>query len=625
MITTTNQVVPIQISDSDFFIRATMGSAPRMMMHRELIMNAIEASLDEVNGEKKRLIRYYADEFGRAAIINSGLGMDDKQLVSCTDLASSIHKTMGLTGRNNRGEGGKVSVLPFNTNGERMRSRKNGVIHEVFMFDSPIGWARQQVETAGPNGESFWTDVYQVSDEDMTQEEIARYETIPGDFTEVVLYGSNPDQQTAYDPYGDGSSSVRLSIAHEIFGRFYDLPATKAGIPLDVKFHGPSFRDGAAWREFVPLNRIVQAHPKEFENLEDRWVEIGGGVKIEYLKSKEAEKGRSPWNQFSLGKNGARIAVVWRSEMYELLEAEQWRREAVQYGLAGLANTTSVFVHLPDDAKVRDDRFRDRLLYDDGSHLSLRDFRDQIITGRPQWILDLLSQRTTAPESKDYQAELARIAALINQRPSTIPAQQPGLKLVYSGTGGGGKPSDNPDQKPSNGGNQKPNTGKRMAPASVMTPGPAQGVPNVVWTKDFLTYPDLKGRGAMFVEGTADLFINEEYDVYSPLKQAVIDGIANPLISDDETVTKLIDDRVKHHVTIKIGTAVLRALHRRGKPEWSQSDIKIALSREALSNVYDLCIDEVGDILRRIKTTDTFKLVSGVATAIELPAEAMSA
>lgn len=621
--TVANQVVPIQINDSKFFIGATFGSAPRMMMHRELIMNAIEASLDSIHDEKKRLIRYYADEFGRAVVINSGLGMDDKQLVTCTDLASSIHKTMGLDGRNNRGEGGKVSVLPFNSNGERIRSRKDGIIHEVLLFESPIGWARQQFETVAPDGSSFWTDVVEVDSGELTEEEIVRYDAIPGDFTEIVLFGSTDGQQTAYDPYGDGAS-VKLAIAHEIFGRFYDFPASNAGIPLDIKFHGPSFRDGQNWREMVPTKRIIEAYPAYFEHLEDRWADIGGGVKVEFLKTKEVEKGRSPWNQVSLGKNGARIAIVWRNEMYELLEADQWRREAVQFGLAGLAASTSVFIHLPDDAKVRDDRFRDRLLWEDKTHVTLRDFRDLIITHRPTWVLDLLAQRNAVPENKNYQAELARIAAVINQRPSSDNTK-PGLKLVHNGPGGGGKRSDNPDEKNHKGGNQKPNSGKRLAPASVSTAGPAHGVPNVIWTNDFDTYPDLKGRGAMFVESTADLFLNEVYDSYGTLHEAVVTQIANPIVSEDETIATLIHDRVKHHITIKVGTAVLRALHRRGKAGWSAVDIKTAMSREALSNVYDLCMDDVGDVLRRIRTTEAFKQASGVASAVILPTEALTA
>ncbi len=54
-------------------------------------------------------------------------------------------------------------------------------------------------------------------------------------------------------------------------------------------------------------------------------------------------------------------------------------------------NDISIFIHLPDGYLVRDDRYRERLLYKTGSEpLKCEDFMDEVRSNRPQWVIDLV-------------------------------------------------------------------------------------------------------------------------------------------------------------------------------------------------------------------------------------------
>lgn len=593
---------PIQIADPEFFIRATMDSAPRGMMHRELLMNAIEAMLDAVSGETKRIIRYYADvddDISKLILINSGKGMMAEELRQCADLARSIGKTMGLGGRDNRGEGGKVSVLPFNTVGERIRSRHGDDIHEVVLEHTDRGWERRRVEVEDEYGDTRYSDVWLVQDDDLTEAERERYAQIPGDFTEVKLLGQHVGQHTAYDPYNDGETG-RLTVANEIFNRFYDFPMSASG-PVQVQFHGPSFRDGVAWRELMPISRIVSNHPKDFEHLEDRFVTLPSGIKLEFLKSKEAEKSRSPWNQRSLGKNGARTAIVWRGEMYETLEGDQWRRESVNFGLLGLGSTLSLFIHLPDDAVV-DDRYRQRLHRMDGHPLSLRDFRDDVVRNRPQWVLDFINARVRQVDSSDVQRELAKRAAQMSQRP--VARMGGPVKLVSnnSGGGGGGQKGGKKEEKAAP--VERATAKRKLAPAESRA-GVSDNIPAIVWvTPD--ENENLRGRGAMFVDGPSpSLYLNTEYNSMAVLMEKVDENINNPFVREKLDVQ--IVKAVQFHVALKVGTCILYSMAHKGKMDWTDVDLKTAASRESLSIAFDMCIDDVGDIMRRVRNLDEYK------------------
>ena len=121
---------PIRVADADFHITKSIDQCPPGLTTRELLRNAFEApATPEEEGQRKVIIRAAAiGGIPKLAILNTGQGLSPDELKSATDLASSIRKTKGLDGRENRGEGAKVASLPWNHLGFRMRSCQKGQV-----------------------------------------------------------------------------------------------------------------------------------------------------------------------------------------------------------------------------------------------------------------------------------------------------------------------------------------------------------------------------------------------------------------------------------------------------------------------------------------------------------------
>src|SRR5829696_8374945 len=111
----------LQIANIEFAVTSQIGRAPHWTMVRELTMNAIEAA-SKATGEK--LVHWTTgtyNEVRKAVIWNTGPGMDAAELKQATDLACEVGKKLGLD--DNFGVGAKVSSLPNNKLGMRMRDR----------------------------------------------------------------------------------------------------------------------------------------------------------------------------------------------------------------------------------------------------------------------------------------------------------------------------------------------------------------------------------------------------------------------------------------------------------------------------------------------------------------------
>jgi anti-sigma regulatory factor (Ser/Thr protein kinase) len=126
---TTSAVTALQVADEDFLVASLIERCPKLMMVRELMMNALEAAQHAPEG--RRIVEISAipmDGTDKLAIWNTGPGMDDRELLKICNIASSLGKEKSLTG--NFGMGAKVASLPSNQRGMRYRSCKNGRVHE---------------------------------------------------------------------------------------------------------------------------------------------------------------------------------------------------------------------------------------------------------------------------------------------------------------------------------------------------------------------------------------------------------------------------------------------------------------------------------------------------------------
>jgi hypothetical protein len=90
----------------------------------------------KASGEK--IVHWTTGTYGgvrKAVIWNTGPGMDPSELKKATDLACEVGKSLGLD--DNFGVGAKVSSLPNNKIGMRMRSCKSGRVSEIIIGEDP--------------------------------------------------------------------------------------------------------------------------------------------------------------------------------------------------------------------------------------------------------------------------------------------------------------------------------------------------------------------------------------------------------------------------------------------------------------------------------------------------------
>jgi hypothetical protein len=209
------QVAALRVADEAFLVASTIERCPKTMMVRELIMNAIEAATQAPEGSQ--IIEIRPKEIGgtqKLCIWNTGPGMSSEELHGICDLAASIGKEKGLD--ENFGMGAKVASLPSNRFGLRYRSCKGGVVSEVILCqrEGIYGRLRRQSES-GTYEEVF----------DVTQTCQTEGYNLEQDWTEVVLFGNRPDQNTLRDPYDGNPTVAGQWLADYLYHRFYRLPA----------------------------------------------------------------------------------------------------------------------------------------------------------------------------------------------------------------------------------------------------------------------------------------------------------------------------------------------------------------------------------------------------------------
>ena len=226
----TDSFTPIGIGDVNFLVEQRIEGCPAIMLLREFVQNGLEA-------RGYRLVRIYATEvhgIPKLTIWNDGEGMSADFLERMSALALSGRL---LSRDHNFGMGAKVAGLKSNRWGIRYRSCRNGDVSEM---------------TLKKVGHEFGhTKVTDISAEFT---ENAR----SNDWTEVVLMGNRPGQNTVRDPY-DGQIDVEKDwVMRDLHQRFYDLPV---GTTVIVEASARSKKRGD--RRFVPLGQqlgLVKQH-----------------------------------------------------------------------------------------------------------------------------------------------------------------------------------------------------------------------------------------------------------------------------------------------------------------------------------------------------------------------------
>ena len=583
------QVTPIKIADIDFTVSRQIEQCPKTMMLRELAMNAIEAAA------KAPAVRRIVEIKGKAipecgntrklTIWNTGPGMSSTELDHICDLAASLGKDMALEG--NFGMGAKVASLPSNTLGMRYRSCRDGVVSQVVLGKREGIYGKVWI----PVEDSF-EEVVDVT-EQVAQELEYRLDE---DWTEVVLYGNRPDQDTVADPYDGDPKQDRQWITTYLYHRFYGLPDG-----VEVYLHeGTHPRDGR--RQFKPIPDRADA----FGRVEA--VDVGEGIRIHYLYDPAYQDGgHNKSISGSLTSSVSTTAIVFRDEMYDVRKGRKWAADAPAFGIPFGARHISVHVELPDNFPVRHEPYRRfvQLSGGDQRQVVVEDFAEVVFRNRPEWLIEIIN--SLAPKSSastdDLRKELQDLLNQLRVKTKSPRETETGLHLVDDGGARGARP----DHKDGSGGDSDRTP---ISPTDlIFNPGGAkradisknlEQAPEIIPLRDpeQVEEKGITGKAARYVRETNQLFVNLTYSAVGAAQEDL--GLRYATYEEPEIVRELARQWAERLVMGRVGYAVVYAQAKQLIREWTSDDVKKALEPESLSLAADGWRDAVSTAYRSI-------------------------
>lgn len=586
-----SDVAPLHVADEAFLVATTIERCPKTMMVRELFMNALEAATRAPSD--KRIIEIRAQKFGnveKLSFWNTGPGMNSEELHMICDIAASLGKDKDLDG--NFGMGAKVASLPSNRFGMRYRSNASGIVSEIILGEREGIYGRLR----RPNSDGTLEEVF-----DVTQTAVSEGLDLSEDWTEVVLFGNRPDQNTVRDPY-DGNPIVNGQwLADYVYYRFFRLPAG-----VVVRFMpGTHKLDGTRTFRTIPERAypLGQAEP----------VQLPSGVRIHYFYDPPLS-GTSHNKSVSgaITSDVSTCAVVYKNEMYDLKRSRQWTLDAPLFGIPFGAKHISVHIELPDDAAVRPEAYRQFLRYRSGDQRQVesRDFADIVRENRPQWLLDVINSYAPADAggTDAIRDELQKLLDSLRIRRAVHRLDQFGSTSVNLGDGQTARSAQTVNEASGGG-----SGGKRMptlddllavpegAKKSAMSIG-ADRVPEIILLRenDQIEEKGLKGKAAKLYRdtGPGQLFINMNYpSIASMREQLEAEYASSP---DLELMRRMAAELAERSIVSRIGRAVIFALAKNLNSEWTNDDVSKAHSPESLTLAADDYMDGLQNARRRL-------------------------
>jgi hypothetical protein len=585
--TSSNSVSALRVADEEFLVASTIERCPKTMMIRELFMNAIEAAIQNPVGARNIELREKLEkDVGKLSILNSGPGMSSIELHQMCDIAASIGKEMGLD--DNFGMGAKVASLPSNRLGIRYRSCKDGEVSEVILCqrDGVYGRLRRETET-GEFDEVI--DVTEICAND------GAYPA--GDWTEVLLYGNAPNQDTVRDPYNGDPRVPGQWLADYLYHRFYRLPEG-----LVVRLFSGTHKLGDGTRIFKTIpDRAYRVGKAES-------VQVGYGIVIHYFFDPPLS-GTSHNSSVSgaITSDVSTCGLVYKNEFYDLKKGRQWTLDAPMFGVPFGARHISVHLELPDDYSVRPEAYRQFLRYRDGDQrqVAAQDFATLARENRPQWLIDVIKSFAPADsgntnEIRDELQKLLNSLRLKKLSPRLDPVGEvavergggSGARVVRSGEGQaqGKAPSISPDDFLA-----IPKGAKRAAISLN-----SERAPEIIYLREAeqIEEKGLKEKAAKFYREGGQLFVNMQYPAISDMRLLLEQEYA--AAPDPEVMREMALKLAERAVVIRIGRAVVYALAKQLNREWSSEDVERAQSPESLSLAADDYVDALQNARRRM-------------------------
>ena len=542
--TASTTVAPLRIANEAFMVASTIERCPRTMMLRELVMNAMEAA-SGASGEKRvRIGKTTVGGVPKLRIWNTGRGLSADELLTVTDLSSSLFKTVSLDG--NFGMGAKTASLTSNRHGLRYRSCREGRVSEVVLGQRGGVYGRLIVTREdGAAAEVI----------DVTESCRAAGAHLGADWTEVTLLGNAAEQNTVLAPYGGAPETPPDWVLQTLAKRFVHLPSG-VNVHLETETDKPEvFEPSLGASRFFDQSETVAT---------------SDGVRIRYCyRAEDSAKPRPRVRNLGLG------AITFGDEVYACVEGPRWLLEAPTYGLTFAGRRCTILVELPRSFPVVPEQYRQFLRFKEGEQrqVAFADFGELVRQHMPAWLKRIIQSLT--PEAEDYLDDIkANLADLLAQL--GIEDWQWRAKPEARAT-----PRKAPEE------NRQSEAAADLKPPPKDIRDPARPTPPeiiVVDTDEQIAEKALGGRAARYYPTQRQLFVNARYEAFARLSAWI--GEEFEANADAETIQKLSRQAAEWTLIERLARTLVHSLGK-AAAGWSEDDVKSVQSPETMSLVID--------------------------------------
>lgn len=578
----------LQIANIEFAVTSQIGRAPHWTMIRELTMNAIEAA-SKANGDK--IIHWTIGTcwgVRKAVIWNTGPGMDAAELRKATDLSCEVGKKLGLD--DNFGVGAKVSSLPSNKLGMRMRSCKAGRVSEIIIGEDPDTGAYVRFERDLPDGRTETViDVTTVAQREGRETSF--------DWTEVMLLGNTKDQDTAAKPLASVPNTEKAFVANSLYRRFYRTPAG-VKIRLDSVYHR---LDGT--RSFVAMG---DRYDKFARTESVRVPDIKATIHFLHDPAVGDRSGLRKSSSNALGSTTTTLCLIHKDEMYSVMTGHEWSAAAPRFGIPFGSKELCVHIELDAD-EARPSQYRERLISKDtGVDLVPDDFTLYVVEFMPEWVREVV--RNAFPRRTEDFTDLQRqLQDLLNKYKVKVQ----GRKIVQGGdpsTDTGGQHGD-----PERGeGGILSDVHRTRVPRRRLHETPEGAIPTVLAemyekapeiimlkTPEDVEEKQLKGKAASFIAETGVLFVNGLYEAVDRTVAEIEPEYVGQ--AEPEALRELVVTAARNAMAFRVGKATVFALAKRANQDWTEQDMQAALTKESLSIAADNYDESLSPVRRVVR------------------------
>ena len=585
---------PLNIYDKTFLISRLVQQAPRSTMIREFFKNAEENAALEPSGKGEvKIYPVTINGIRKLAFYNTGIGMDEADLRTATEISASLNKSMGLDG--NFGIGAKVSGLAVSPFGIRYRSCKNGAVSQVEIgFDEEKKqYVRFAFELSGGQTDTVF---------DVTEAAMKEGKSVDIDWTEVVLMGVSEDHDTVAQPLTKGETVDRCFIPSEIFRRFASfLPGVKLLVDTAMTKGGGKEETGR-YRSVKTLDTLLVNDLKsEVVRCDEK------KLSIRYIHDpKHSGSGHSTSStRVPAVASNTFCALVHKGERYDYKTRRPWSAAAPNFGIPFGSKVISIEILL-DEKSASPNQYRDGLTNPENrSPILAQDFDFWVRDLMPDWVKKIIQDNS--PKSHDNLEDLrSELQKLLDEFKIPTPAlrqvnTKQSFKVKEADSGDATSKSDAVDlsefpnglelgndqtEESSKTGHRADQDRVKRAPEGAKASRSLRAleqVPQIHILEDPAQIDEkmIKGKAASYYKDSQEIFVNGLY----PAVNRMATELGNLLVGkgEAELVRSIALTASRRTIAFSVGKAVCFAISKRLVEEWSLSDLEKATTPEALS------------------------------------------